>query len=288
MTTGQGPRHEEDLGDPAFLRSLVELAGSIAREAGQVLADRFSAAGPAQGVTDSVRSKSTLTDLVTEADQASERLIVSRLLAERPTDAIVAEEGSSREGTSGLTWVVDPLDGTINFVYGFPVFAVSIACRSSQGPTAAVGVVHDPVRDETFSAVSGGGAFRDGVRLALGPAPELGEALVGTGFSYQSARRRAQAALLGHVLPRVRDIRRAGAAALDLCWVAAGRLDGFYEAGLAPWDLAAGSLIVTEAGGTVEQLDGLLRGHGDVSTLIAAAPGLGAPLRELLRGARAE
>ncbi len=282
MTSGTGRPEEPDALEPAFLRSLLELASSIACEAGEVLADRYSSAGPTKGVTDSVRSKSTRTDLVTEADQASERLIVSRLLAARPDDAVLAEEGSSHGGTSRLTWVVDPLDGTINFVYGLPVFGVSIACRSADGATA-VGVVHDPVRGETFSALRGGGAFRDGIRLSLGPAPELSEALVGTGFSYQSARRRAQAGLLGHVLPRVRDIRRAGAAAIDLCWVAAGRLDGFYEAGLAPWDLAAGSLVVTEAGGTVEQLDGLLSGHPGISTLIAAAPGLGVPLRQLLQ-----
>jgi len=286
-TTSEGrPGDPEDLADPAFLRRLAELARSTALEAGQVLADRFSAAGPTKRVTDSVRSKSTRTDLVTEADQASEQLIVARLLAERPADAIVAEESGSREGTSGLTWVVDPLDGTINFVYGFPVFGVSIACRSSIDGTTVVGVVHDPIRGETFSALLGGGAFRDGVRLVLEPGPELGEALVGTGFSYQSDRRAAQASLLGSILPRVRDIRRAGAAAIDLCWVAAGRLDAFYEAGLAPWDLAAGSLIVTEAGGTVDQTDGLLRGHRGVSTLIAAAPGLGATLGEVLLEAR--
>ncbi len=262
---------------------LLDLARAVALDAGRLLLDRFSAAGPTQAVTDSVRSKSSRTDLVTEADRASEQLIIRELIEERPNDAILAEEGGSTSGTSGLTWVVDPLDGTINFVYGFPVFAVSIACRSDSGTLA--GVVHDPSRDETFTATAGGGAFRDGVRLALGPGPGIDEALIGTGFSYRSERRRSQGRLIAHVLPHVRDVRRAGAAAIDLCWVAAGRLDGFYEAGLAPWDLAAGSLVVTEAGGTVEELQGLLPDEPGVPTLVAAAPGLRGPLAELLRSA---
>jgi myo-inositol-1(or 4)-monophosphatase len=270
--------------DPS-LRSLLDLATSIALEAGSLLSDMFSAGGPTQAVTDSIRTKTSRTDIVTEADKASERLIVSRLTAERPGDAILAEEGGATAGTSGLTWVVDPLDGTINFVYGFPVFGVSIACRSRDA--TLVGVVHDPTRGETFTAVAGSGAYRDGIQLTLGPGPEVGEALVGTGFSYESARRGAQGHLLARVLPHVRDIRRAGAAAIDLCWVAAGRLDAHYEAGLAPWDLAAGSLVVTEAGGTVETLEGLLdHASGSVPTLLAAAPGLGGQLRNLLVGAR--
>jgi myo-inositol-1(or 4)-monophosphatase len=269
----------------AQLYGLLDLATSIALEAGRVLLDRFSAAGPTQAVTDSIISKTSRTDLVTEADHASERLVISRLVAERPDDAILAEESGARDGSSGLTWVVDPLDGTINFVYGFPVFGVSIACRSETA--TLLGVVHDPTRGETFTAVSGGGAFRDGTRLILGPGPAVREALVGTGFSYQSERREAQGGLVAYVLPRVRDIRRAGAAAIDLCWVAAGRLDAFYEAGLAPWDLEAGSLIVTEAGGTIEVLKGLAGASSSkgVPTLLAAAPGLGGPLRALLLSA---
>jgi myo-inositol-1(or 4)-monophosphatase len=269
----------------AELQSLLALATSVAREAGQVLSDRFSAAGPTQAVTDSIRSKSSRTDLVTEADCSSEQLIVARLAVARPHDAVVAEENGTIDGTSGLTWVVDPLDGTINFVYGFPVFGISIACRSET--TTLLGVVHDPIRAETFTAVSGRGAFRDGTRLNLESGASLDEALVGTGFSYESKRRAAQGRLVAHVLPHVRDIRRAGAAAIDLCWVAAGRLDAFYEAGLAPWDREAGSLMVTEAGGTVETVEGLLDGAegSDTPTLVAAAPGLGGPLRRLLASA---
>lgn len=271
--------------DPPDVAGLHRLAVSIAEEAGSLLLQHVSAAGPVRAVTDSVQAKSSRTDLVTEADRASERLILGRLAAERPDDAILAEEsGPSGTGSSGLTWVVDPLDGTINFVYGFPVFAVSIACRTES--STLVGAVHDPSRRETFSALAGGGAFRDRTRLHLGPGPELAEALVGTGFSYDSDRRRAQGQLVAGVLPYVRDIRRAGSAALDLCWVASGRLDAFYEAGLAPWDLAAGSLVVSEAGGTLATLEGLLDGHDDVPTLLAAAAGVAGPLEELLRTTR--
>jgi myo-inositol-1(or 4)-monophosphatase len=259
---------------------LLALAAEVAEEAGRVLLEHFPAGGPSRTVTDSISSKSTITDLVTEADRASERLIVERLASERPDDGILAEEGSASDSRSGLTWVIDPLDGTINFVYGFPVFAVSIACQDAGG--SRIGVVHDPLRLETFAAVRGGGAERNLTPLTLGPGPELDEAMIGTGFSYSSGRRREQAALLTTVLPRVRDVRRGGAAALDLCWVAAGRLDGHYEAGLAPWDLAAGSLVCTEAGATVDQIEGLIPTEPGLPTLVAAAPGLGPALRSLL------
>lgn len=262
---------------------LLALAAELAESAGRLLLEHFPAGGPSERVTDSIASKSTITDLVTAADQASERFIVGRLASERPDDGILAEEGSASRGRSGLTWVIDPLDGTINFVYGFPVFAVSIACEDSEG--SRIAAVHDPLRSETFTAVRGGGSERNGAPLRLGPGPELGEALIGTGFSYEAARRREQASLLTSVLPRVRDVRRSGAAALDLCWVAAGRLDGHYEAGLAPWDLAAGSLVAAEAGATVELIGGLLAAELDLPTLVAAAPGLGPALRALLEGA---
>ena len=207
---------------------------------------------------------------------------MDRLLAERPDDAVLAEEGGLRPGTSGLTWVVDPLDGTINFVYGFPAFAVSIACQA--GDERLVGVVFDPLRDETFAAVARRGSTRNGEALKIAAGPPLSEALVATGFGYGAERRRAQARLLQGVLPEVRDIRRAGSAALDLCWLAAGRLDACYEAGLAPWDLAAGALIVTEAGGRVAVLDGLIP---DASTVVAGPPLLQQELVGLLeRGAR--
>jgi myo-inositol-1(or 4)-monophosphatase len=262
---------------------LLGLAADLAEAAGRLLLGHFPAGGPSRAVTESIASKSTITDLVTAADRASEQLIVGRLASERPDDGILAEEGSESRSRSGLTWVIDPLDGTINFVYGLPVFGVSIACRDDEG--SRVAVVQDPLRSETFTAVRGGGAARNGVPLRLGPGPRLGEALIGTGFSYGAGRRGEQAALLANVISQVRDIRRGGAAALDLCWVAAGRLDGHYEAGLAPWDRAAGSLVATEAGASVEDVGSLLPGEPALSTLVAAAPGLGAPLRALLERA---
>jgi myo-inositol-1(or 4)-monophosphatase len=208
---------------------LLALAKRAALAGGQLLLNEWTPAGPNQAVRASVGTKSTRTDLVTAADRASEALIVETLLAERPDDAVVGEEGGNRPGKSGLTWVIDPLDGTVNYVYGFPVFCVSVACRDEDG--VLVGVVHDPVRRETFTASTGQGAACNGRRLVLADGPVLAEALIGTGFGYSSARRHVQAKLLAAVLPAVRDIRRAGSAALDLCWVASGRLDGIFEAG---------------------------------------------------------
>lgn len=262
---------------------LLVLAVALAEAAGRLLLEHFPAGGPSRSVTNSISSKSTITDLVTEADRASERLIVDRLASERQDDGILAEEGSASHSRSGLTWVIDPLDGTINFVYGFPVFAVSIACQDAAG--SRIGVVHDPLRLETFTAIRGGGAERNLTPLTLGPAPRLDQALIGTGFSYSAGRRSDQAALLTTVLPRVRDVRRGGAAALDLCWVAAGRLDGHYEAGLAPWDMAAGALVCAEAGATVDRIEGLIPAEPGLPTLVAAAPGLGPALRALLEAA---
>lgn len=274
------------------LEEVARLAEEVAREAGALLLRNYDRGMPSTHVSGSASTKSTRTDLVTEADNASERLIVDRLRAERPGDGVLAEEGNSHRGTSGLTFVVDPLDGTVNFVYGFPAFAVSIGYESVAGARQhngegerLVGVVYDPLRDEAFVAVRGAGAKRDGQPLRLTSPPPLEEALVGTGFGYDAGRRLAQAELLETVLPAVRDLRRAGAAALDLCWLAAGRLDAYFEAGLAPWDLSAGSLVVTEAGGAIDLVEGLVPG---VATAVAAAPRLQRELVALLLRARAE
>src|SRR4051794_10535137 len=199
-----------------------------------------------------VSTKSTATDMVTEMDHASEALIVAGLERLRPDDGILGEEGHDRTGTSGVRWVVDPLDGTTNYLYGFPSFAVSIAAQVEG--RSVVGVVRDPVHDETFTAVIGRGSFVNGRPLSVTGAPSLATALVGTGFGYDRARRALQSEVLRHVLPNVRDIRRAGAAAIDVCWVAAGRLDAFYELGLAPWDWAAASLVAAEAGARTDVL----------------------------------
>lgn len=255
------------------LDAYLELATSIAREAASIVAD---GAGRAR---EHVGTKSTLTDMVTEVDHASEELIVRRIREARPEDGIIGEEGSSREGTSGATWVIDPLDGTTNFLYGFPAFAVSIAVEV--GGEAVVGVVHDVSRDEVFAAAKGRGATLDGRPIETSGKRDLETALVATGFGYAPERRRRQAALVAEVLPSVRDIRRAGSAALDLCWVACGRLDGYFEQGIQHWDWGAGTLIVAEAGGRT----GWVAGDSELlelPVLVAAAAPLYEPLTDLL------
>lgn len=222
-------------------------------------------------------TKSTRTDMVSELDRASEDLVVSSLLAERPTDGILGEEGSAVEGTSGVRWVIDPLDGTTNYLYGLPGWAVSIAAEDGDGVVA--GVVCDPVHGELFSATRGGGARLDGRPITCSSAADLSTALLATGFGYERTRRRAQAEVLVGVLPRIRDIRRLGSAAVDLCSVACGRVDGYFERGLEWWDLAAGSLIAAEAGAVVT---GLPDGASPAGSVVAAAPGIVTPLRELL------
>lgn len=230
-----------------------------------------------------VVAKSTATDLVTEMDTASEALIRSTITARRPGDTIVGEEGgeqaASVEGTArtGVTWYVDPIDGTTNYVYDHPGYNVSIAAAVA-GRTL-VGVVADPTHARTYSAVRGGGARCNEVPLVLGAPAELDRALVATGFAYDASRRGRQGRVVAELLPRVRDIRRMGAAAMDLCSVAAGRVDAYYEAGLAIWDFAAGALIAEEAGIRVGSLDG---GPARPESVLAAHPELFEPLRELL------
>ncbi len=210
--------------------------------------DRYD--GPASGV----EQKSSRTDMVSDADRDAEALIRDLLAEERPDDGFLGEEGSQADGASGRRWVVDPLDGTTNYLYRFPAWVVSIALEDSAG--GLVGVVHDPLRSETFTAIRGEGARLNADEIAVSGAERLDTALIGTGFGYAAERRVEQAAVVSRLLPRVRDIRRAGAAALDLCMVACGRLDGYYERGLNAWDWSAGSLIASEAGATVLPLPG--------------------------------
>ncbi|MGW3497600.1 inositol monophosphatase family protein [Streptomyces sp. NPDC001020] len=191
-------------------------------------------------------TKSSAIDIVTEMDIASEKLITGLLAGRRPDDGLLGEEGACVEGSSGVEWVIDPIDGTVNYLYGLPSWAISIAARKD-GETL-VGVVHAPVRGETFRAVKGQGAFLNDRPVRVRPAPELGLALVSTGFGYLAERKAHQAEVAGRLIPEVRDIRRGGSAAIDLCDVAAGRLDAYYERGLNPWDYAAGDLIAREAG----------------------------------------
>ena len=233
-----------------------------------MLLERFGAA--AQGL----RHKSSATDPVSDADREAESVVVATLRSEVPEDGILGEESAERSGTSGRRWIVDPLDGTVNFLYGIPQFAVSVALEDDQG--IAVGVVRDPVRRETFRAVRGGGCELNGAPVRVRQRDSLDRALIATGFSYEARRRAAQAEVIARVLPHVRDIRRAGAAALDLAWLAAGRVDGYYERGLEPWDWAAGRLLTTEAGGAVAELE------GDPPGLVAASPALLPALAKLV------
>jgi myo-inositol-1(or 4)-monophosphatase len=244
----------------------LELAERAARAAGEVLLSYYGR--PAEGVA----SKSSATDLVSDADREAERTIRELLESERPQDGLVAEEGSHAEAASGRRWVVDPLDGTINFLYGFPAWAVSVALEDADG--ALVGVVHSPIHGETFCAVRGEGALLGDRVLRVRPARPLEQSLVATGFSYEPDRRAIQAEAIAKLLPRARDIRRAGAAALDLAWVAAGRVDAFFERGLHHWDWAAGRLLVEEAGGSCVWLD-----DGWPGLLAASHDGLVAELR---------
>ena len=251
---------------------LLELALEAALAAGDLLRRDHAKAALDVG------TKTSGTDMVTALDRASEELVTRTILAARPGDAVLGEEGGlTGPGTSGVRWVVDPLDGTTNYLYGLPVWAVSVAAEHAGEVVAAV--VRDPSHDETFTAVRGGGAACNGRGLQVAGAPELAVALVATGFGYDEATRARQGAELAGIVPLVRDIRRAGSAAIDLCWVALGRVDAYFERGLQPWDGAAGMLVAAEAGATVTVLDD--------GTTVAAPPQLYGPLLDLLARRRA-
>ena len=238
---------------------LLSVAHAVARVGAAELLPRF---GHRQR---GIRSKSGPTDLVSEADLAAEAAMRGVLAERRPDDSILGEEGGA-SGAGDLRWVIDPLDGTINFLFGVPVFAVSVACEAPDG--MVVGVVLDPVRDEVFAATRSTAPTMNGATIAASAREDLAGALVATGFGYDAELRARQAAALTRVLPRVRDIRRAGAAALDLAWSACGRFDAFYERGIKPWDWAAGALIAERAGLAVRELPD----SADGPFGIAAAP----------------
>lgn len=256
------------------MTDLLDLALGLAEQAGELLIRRVPRRD-AGGV-----AKTSLTDVVTDADRASEALIVDGIRAARPHDAIVGEEGADHAGTTGVTWVIDPLDGTTNYLYDHPAFAVSIGVEVDG--VAEAGVVAAPAQGEVFSAVRGGGSFRNGEPVTVSGHDDLATALVATGFGYVAEARAAQGAVAARVLPHVRDIRRSGSAALDLCWVACGRLDGYYEAGLQAWDMAAGVLIAAEAGAVTTGLTG---GPPVPGSVVAASPGLAPALLRLLEQA---
>ncbi|WP_020575696.1 inositol monophosphatase family protein [Actinopolymorpha alba] len=265
----------ENAGNPAAApdpAALLVLAEEVAREAGELLLSRRRT-----DVVTVAHTKSSPTDVVTAMDTAAERLIRERLLAARPDDAILGEEGGSAAGDSGVRWIVDPLDGTVNYLYGLPVWGVSIAAEVDG--TVVAGAVACPPTGEMWTARRGGGAFLDGTPIRANPVTDLGQALVGTGFWYAADLRARQAELLREILPRVRDIRRIGSAAVDLCGVACGRLDGFYETGLHPWDLAAGVLVAEEAGARSGGIDAA---PADRRLAVAAAPGVFEDLHSLI------
>lgn len=267
-----GERLDKSTGLSADIDDLLALAVDLARDSGALLLDRF-----AGGREQALESKSTPTDLVSEADLASERLIRDTLARLRPADGILGEEGGDTRGTNGLTWVVDPLDGTVNFLFAIPQWCVSVAVTDEHG--SLVGAIYDPCRSELFVATRGGDPSLNGAPIAASDRTELSNAMVATGFAYDASVRAAQAEVFASLLPRVRDIRRFGSAALDLAWTACGRYDAYFERTVKPWDIAAGTLICERAGLTVQELperEGLPLG------VLAAVPALAGELFELV------
>ena len=249
---------------------LLEVAADAARLAGALLLERFEAGRDGAGV---ITAKSTPTDLVSEADVAAETAVRELLAERRPDDAVMGEEGDDLPGTTGLRWIVDPLDGTVNYLFGIPQWCVSVACEDR------VGVIFDAVRDELFCVDESGAATLNGAPLHPRSCTSLAEAMVGTGFGYDSDVRARQAVVVSRVLPAVRDIRRGGSAALDMAWVAAGRLDAYYERGVQPWDIAAGTLLCRAGGAVVSDLpaaDGMPYG------ILIAPPAISPQLLELV------
>jgi myo-inositol-1(or 4)-monophosphatase len=253
---------------------LLTLAVRAARLAGEELLRR-------EGNVQGLDFKSSATDPVTDADRASERLLVDTLLGARPGDAVLGEEGSDRSGTSGVRWIVDPLDGTVNYLYGRRGWSVSVAAEDEHG--LLLGIVHDPSHGETFSAARGQGAWLGERRLQVNDPVELEQALVSTGFSYDAELRRQQSRVAAALAPRIRDFRRVGSAALDLCEVACGHADGFFENDLGVWDRAAGTVVAREAGAVVSDLPAADDPKGRTG-VICAGPHLHKALRRALLG----
>ena len=289
MTADSTRRFSEWEADDAFALTGAELPDDrqplmadlarVALRAAQEAAEILQRGAPGQGAqVTGVDTKISSTDMVSDVDRASEAA-VARVLAEaRPDDAVLGEEGTARTGTSGVTWVVDPLDGTTNFLFGIPQWSVSIAAEMEG--RAVVGLVIDPSRNELWASIAGHGAFLNGRRCVVrSDRSTLETALVATGFGYRTERRAWQARVAAQVIPAVRDIRRLGSAALDLCWTGAARFDAYYEWGLNPWDYSAGALFAAEAGAVVQIL-------GD-RTVVAAPPHLFDPFSRLLESAGA-
>ena len=232
-------------------------------------------------------TKSSPTDVVTTMDIAAERMLKERLLAERPQDGLLGEEGAVTEGTSGYRWVVDPLDGTVNFLYRIPLWGVSVAVEDLRVGGSDVGVVVIPESGEGFIGIRGHGSWviagDHAERLSVRHCPDVNQAMVSTGFAYGASLRKAQAHVLSGVIESVRDIRRSGCATVDFTWLARGRTDAYFERGLHPWDVAAGSLIAREAGALVRELPAE---DGGPATMMAAVPSIADDLERLLRSAQ--
>jgi len=259
------------------LDDLLRIARDTASAAGALALQRRR-----EGV-EVANTKSTPLDVVTHADKETEALIRSMLSDARPNDGFLGEESGGGDGTSGLTWVVDPIDGTVNYLYGIPSWSVSIAVVEGEADplswTALAAAVINPTNEEIFTAARGRGAYLGETRIHVNEEVPLERALVGTGFAYSVPSRTAQLEVLNELLPRVRDVRRIGSAALDLCSVACGRLDAYYERGLQPWDQAGGALIAAEAGATVI---GAARRPANHELTLAAVPGLAASLLKIV------
>jgi myo-inositol-1(or 4)-monophosphatase len=268
MVSMSGPG-EVRVGDAAD--ELLAVAVEVARGAADLARDLRE-----RGVS-GITTKSTATDVVTAADRATERYVRDALRQRRPGDTVLGEEAGQSTGTGSVRWIVDPIDGTVNYLYGLPWYAVSLAAEVDG--TVVAGVVRNAESGEEWTAIRGGGAYRAGRRLSGSPATELGQALVATGFGYAADRRAYQARVVAGLLPRVRDIRRFGAASIDLCCAAEGRVDAYYEKGLNLWDHAAGGLVAAEAGLLVTGLSGAPAGP---DLVLAAPPGIRAALHDAL------
>jgi len=254
---------------------LLVLAESIAIKAGELLVNR-----PSKFELD---QKSGVFDFATQMDHESEKLIVAEILTARPDDGLIGEEGSNRESKSGVTWVIDPIDGTVNYLYDIPGWCISIAAKDKDG--GLVGVVYSPATQSLWKASRGGGAFLNGNPIKCNDPVGLDRALVGSGFAYDIEKRKIQAALVTRLLPQIRDLRRLGACAVDICHVASGSLDAYFEAGVNEWDYAAAGLVATEAGATISIDTGIW--NGEKNMVIVAGPALHPALSAQIRAGQA-
>jgi len=254
---------------------VLNLAESIALKAGSLLVNR-----PSKFDLD---EKSGVFDFATQMDHESEKLIVSEILAARPDDGLIGEEGANRDSKSGVTWVIDPIDGTVNYLYDIPGWCISIAAKDKDGGLA--GVVYSPATQSLWKAHRGGGAFLNGNLIKCNDPVALNRALVGSGFAYDLEKRKIQAALIARLLPEIRDLRRLGACAVDMCHVASGSLDAYFEAGVNEWDYAAAGLIATEAGAMISIDTGIW--NGEKNMVIVAGPALHPALSAQIRAGQA-